>query len=122
MQPSELWRRGVVMPHSPEVADQIAAWDVDESTMVEFLPIADQSLFDQLWDIGLFKDINQACGTLIDDYEAEWLPPEHLPSAANAVARLLDHNPNGEVGDFLRRLSLLIGAAVQAHMPLYFEC
>ena len=42
MQPSELWRRGVVMPLTAEAAEQIAGWDVNESTAVEFLSIADR--------------------------------------------------------------------------------
>ena len=121
-QPSELWRRGVVRPHPPEVAQRIAAWDVDESTAVDFLPIPEESLFLQLCGIGLFATLNQACGTLIDDYEAEWLRPEQFPVAARVVGQLLRQNPNGPVGEFLFRLSVLIGQAAETQLPLYFEC
>lgn len=122
MQPSELWRRGVVLPHSRRVVQQINDWGVDGSTAVDFLPIADAALFERLWDIGLFAAINQACGTLIDDFEAAWLPPETLPAAATVVERFLKMNSGGDVGDFLHRLSALIDRAAEAKMPLYFQC
>jgi hypothetical protein len=122
MQPSELWRRGVVMPFSLEIAQRIAAWDVDESAHVEFLPIGDQNLFEQLWNIRLFSEINYACGTIIADYESEWLPAEKLPVAAKVVRRLLDQNPNGVIGGFLERLLVMIRQAAELQMPLYFEC
>ncbi len=122
MQPTELWRRGVVLPHNPEVAQRINDWDVDESVAVEYLAITDGALFSQLWDIGLFAAINEACGTRIDDYEAEWLLPAHFPTATIIVERLLKNHCNRELGDFLRRLSGLIGRAAEARMPLYFVC
>ena len=48
MQPSELWRRGVVMPVTVEATEQILAGAVDRDILVEFLPIADDALFSQL--------------------------------------------------------------------------
>ncbi|WP_417735256.1 hypothetical protein [Rosistilla oblonga] len=122
MQPSELWRRGVVMPLSTGVIERIAAWDVDDSVEVDFLPIDDESLFHQLWDIGLFSEINDACSTLIDDYESEWLPQEQFPAAAEVVKRLQHQNSNGRVGQFLNHLSDMIDRATVRQMPLYFEC
>lgn len=122
MQPSEIWRRGVVMPHTSEVAQQINDWDIDESAAVDYLPIADETLFLRLWDIGLFATINKTCATLIDDYESEWLAPDHFPAAAIVVERLLKNNSDGDVGDFLRRLLVLIDRATKAKLPLYFEC
>jgi hypothetical protein len=35
----QLWRRGVVMAFTAEAAEQIDAWNVDESTPVQFLSI-----------------------------------------------------------------------------------
>ena len=122
MQPSELWRRGVVMALTPEAAEQIDAWNVDESTPVEFLAIAGEALFYELWEIGLFTGINRACASLIDDYEAEWLRPEQLPAAGVVVGGLLRQYSDGEVGQFLRGLSALIGRATAARLPLYFVC
>jgi hypothetical protein len=121
MQPSEIWRRGIVLPHSAEVAERIAASDVDESVPVDFLPIDDDLQFNQLWDIKLFSEINDACGTLIEDYESEWLLPEHFPAAIPVVRRLHSKNSNGPIGHFMRRLSDMIDRASRARMPLYFE-
>jgi hypothetical protein len=121
MQPSELWRRGVVMPLSTGVIERIAAWNVDESVEVDFLPIDDESLFQQLCSIGLFLEINDACSTLIDDYESEWLPPEQFPAAAKVICRLQRQNSNARVGQFLNQLSNMIDRATVRQMPLYFE-
>jgi hypothetical protein len=122
MHPSEIWRRGIVLPHSTEVAERIASWDVDGSVPVDFLPIDDESLFSQLWDIKLFSEINDACGTMIDDYESEWLLPEQLSAAKSVVTRLQSQNPNGRIGHFLRQLSDMIDRASHTQIPLYFEC
>ena len=122
MQPSELWRRGVVMALTAEAAEQITAWNVDESTHVQYLPIADEELFNELWRMGLFTGINRACGSVIDDYESEWLQPEQLPAAGRVVGEFLRQRPDGKVGEFLRGLSALISRATEARLPLYFEC
>jgi hypothetical protein len=122
MQPSELWRRGVVMALTAEAAEQIDAGNVDESTPVQFLPIPGEALFGELWGSGLFAAINRACGSLIDDYESEWLQPEQLPAAGRVVDALHRKRPDGEVGEFLRGLSALIGRAIEGRMRLYFEC
>ena len=122
MQPSEIWRRGVVLPHTVDVAQRIKDWDVDESIAVDYLPITNEAMFYRLWDIGLFTAINKMCGTLIEDYEAEWLQPEHFPNAATVVTKHLKRNANGEIGDFLEQLLALISRAKESNVPLYFEC
>lgn len=122
MQPSELWRRGVVMPLNSEAIEQISAWDVDESTAVEFLPISSDALFYELWEIELFAEINRQCGSLIDDYEEEWLRQEQLPASACAVVALLRQHRSGAVGEFLNQLSALISKAADTKLPLYFVC
>jgi hypothetical protein len=108
MQPSELWRRGVIMPLTSDAAAKMNDGEIDESTEVYFLPISTHNLFSSLWGIGLFDRINQACGTLIDDYESEWL-----------LQRLY---PNGDVGEFLQQLSAQICRATETQSPLYFVC
>lgn len=122
MQPSEIWRRGVVLPHTVEGAQRIKDWDVDESVAVDYLPITNEAMFSRLSDIGLFTSINNMCGTLIDDYEAEWLLPEHFPNAAMVVTQLLKKNADGDTSDFLDQLLALIGRATETQVPLYFEC
>ena len=121
MRPSELWRRGIVLPLNAAAASQIAGSDIDDNTEVDYLPIEDDDLFHQLLEIGLLNKINRACSTMIDEYEAEWLPSEQLPAAKAVVASLLWHRPSGEIAKCLHRLAAMIDRAVAIRMPLYFE-
>jgi hypothetical protein len=68
MQNSALFRRGVVLPLNEEAEEGLRYNDVNESTQAEYLEIS-RDLFSNLWEIGLFDEINRRCGSLIDDYE-----------------------------------------------------
>ncbi len=110
------------MPLSESARKQILTGAVDDATEVFLLSIGSESLFVRLWDLGLFRRINLACGTLIDDYESEWLEPEQIPLAAREVNKILQNHLNGEVGIFLQELSELMERAAGSQLPLLFEC
>jgi hypothetical protein len=110
------------MPLTSDAAATINDGEIDESTEVYFLPISTHNLFSSLWGIGLFDRINHACGTLIDDYESEWLLHDQLANAGAEVNALQRQYPNGDVGEFLQQLSAQICRATETQSPLYFVC
>jgi hypothetical protein len=119
MQMTELWRRGVVRPHSVDVACDMRAARVDENTPVDYLPI-DNSLFANLIDVGLFSDLNGACGTLISDYEEEELPFDALKACVGIIEcpETADRPP--DMRNFLQSLALLEHTASDTGTPLIF--
>jgi hypothetical protein len=64
MQLSKFFRRGIVVPLTDRSAEQLSRRSVDDFATVEFLPIVDQSLFEEIWQAGVFQAINGACSTL----------------------------------------------------------
>ena len=98
--------------------------DVSETTRVYVLEIADSGLFEELWRLGLFREINARCATLVDDYEEEMVDAasaERVIAAVDAVA----HNAvaeNTEVVEFLgepsrtgpAKLAIVTPAALRA--------
>lgn len=73
MQNSELYRRGIVIPLDVEAELSLRNNDVTECTNVRVLQIPDDGIFEKLWRIGLFQEINSRCSTLLDDYEEGWI-------------------------------------------------
>jgi hypothetical protein len=119
MQPSELFRRGVVAPCSLRAAEQLRVWDVEPSVEVEYLALPD-SVFSPVWEAGLFASINKACSTLIDDYEEEVIEPRHLARVTELLRRAVRATPSEEVRNFLGDLMELCRRAEARGMPVYF--
>ena len=120
MQPSALWRRGVVLPLSAEAADSVRGWAVDETTAVEYLPLATEAACSELFALGLISGINEACGSLIGDYESECLQPHQFTVAEKVIREWHRRWPTGESGEFAAKLLALIGRARELGQPLYF--
>lgn len=120
MQLSEKFRRGIVVPLSDHSAEQLSRWAVDKFVMVEFLSIVDQSLFDQIWEAGIFQAINSACSTLIDDYEEEDLQPDLLERAIAALSATQRKVKEPAVKLFVDGLIAICRSAQEKHRPVYF--
>lgn len=108
------------MPLSRSALKQILAGAVDDSTEAIFLPIRNDGVFYQLWDLELFRRINLVCGTLIDDYESEWLEPEQIQFAVCEVNQFLKTQLENEVCAFLSELSAMMERAAGSRLPLLF--
>ena len=52
-----------------------------------------QEQFDKLWSVGLFKEINRICGSLIDDYEDQSI------SEMGAIQAVLEFVQSKQWGD-----------------------
>ena len=120
MQLPELFRRGVVAALDEGADAQLATWDVEDGPYVAWIPLASDSLFNEVWDAGVFKVINAECGTLIDDYEEEDLSPESLPKAIAALTRLRYSCDSHSVRPFLEKLIRLCELARREGRSVYF--
>jgi hypothetical protein len=122
MQNAELFRRGVVLPLNLEAESGLRTNDIDENAAVRYLEIPDQSAFEALWASGLFQAINAKAGSLIDDYEEEFIETaaiDHVLQAVNEVrssAKML----NAETQSFLAQLSDLVQESEQLKLPILF--
>ena len=122
MQNTELYRRGVVLPLDNDAEEALRSNEVDEATNVRLLEIADEVQFEALWRLGLFKEINARCATMIDDYEQEIVEAasvERILAAIDAVARdaVIKHP---EMAEFLEDLRDLARQAALSSRPLLF--
>ena len=118
MQPSALWRRGVVVPLTAEAERAIERWDVDRTTAVRFLAIDDAGQFERLWEYGVFRVINRACASIIDDYEEERLSCAVLPKAIAAVSDLGITEPDVRTWTF--QLRELLREAIDLERSVFF--
>jgi hypothetical protein len=121
MQNSALFRRGVVMPLDQSAEEQLRNDNVSEATQVEWIEIGSQSLFDALWNLGLFQDINHRVDSLIDDYEQEVVESDHVGEIGSAVkAALSKKRLTSELRSFLASLSALAERAKVNRRPVFF--
>jgi hypothetical protein len=122
MQNSELFRRGVVLPLDDRAEDGLRFNDVDPSMQVQHLPIISEVLFEALWRIGLFHQINNRCATLIDDYEEAVVEPHGTSSLASLVSAvgIPTEGVPPDVNSFLDDLHDLANRASSLKRPLFF--
>lgn len=120
MQLSQLFRRGIVVPLTDATVQQLASWSVTGTVRVEYLPIPDESLFEQIWNAGVLQAVNERCSTAIDDYEEERVGPEVLELViASLVAKQQDILAP-DVSNFVDNLIDMCKSAIEKQRPLYF--
>jgi hypothetical protein len=120
MQLPQLFRRGIVVPLTDHSAEQLSRGSVDDFVAVGFVPIVSQSLFDEIWEAGLFQSLNSVCSTLIDDYEEEELQPEQLERAIASLAASRHRVMKPGVELFLENLIMLCRSAREKHRSVHF--
>lgn len=120
MQLSELFRRGIVVPLTDRSAEQLARWSVDGFVSVEYLPIVGESLFEEVWNAGIFQSVNTTCSTLIGDYEEEDLQPEVLNTAIAALTAKMGEIKGSTVRSFVEDLIALCKSAMAKNRTVYF--
>ena len=74
-----------------------------------------QTDYEQLWDTGIFENLNQSLGINIDDYEDEMIPFESLP---NAIKTLENYQQNS--GDIVDKLKSLMEVALSRKTGVFF--
>jgi hypothetical protein len=119
MQIPELFRRGLVVPETDEAETELRSWNVSKCAKVRYLPIEGDALFLSLWKAGLFRAINRACGTNIDDYEEEVLEPDMLERAILAVKQVLGEVHEPSVRQFIEKLSPFLEDAARMEKPVF---
>jgi hypothetical protein len=122
MQNAELYRRGIVLPLDEDAEECLRANDVDTTTNVRVLAIPSEEMVDSLWRLGLFREINSRCATLLDDYEEEVVEASSVGAilgAVDSVARHVDAR-EPEMLEFLEGIRDLVRKACALSRPLLF--
>ncbi|MEO1303249.1 MAG: hypothetical protein AAFV36_08740 [Myxococcota bacterium] len=121
MQLSELYRRSAVVPLDASALNQLRDEAVDESTAVRIAALQSQEDFDWLCDVKFLEKINQATGTLLDDYETDEVPASYAGAIQEIAQELLAHDvaPQG-VLRFLRSLIGICQNAKDNQLPIVF--
>ena len=70
--------------------------------------ILSETQYKTLDNIGVFDEINEKCGIIIDDYEEEVLELDKIPIALEVVNQLINNNENNELIRLKRILNLAI--------------
>ena len=121
MQSAELYRRGIVFPLDDDAERSLRVDNVNTSTRVQVLAVPDE-LFESLWTLGLFQEINARCGTLIDEFEEEMINAssfESLLAVVDSIAGKI--NPQeSELHEFLTKLQVLIRRASSSSRSILF--
>jgi len=120
MQNSALFRRGIVLPLNDRAEEALRSNDVEKNTIVQHLPIPDDAFFEKLWKIGIFHEINQRCGSLIDDYEEEFIEVTRIPSLTEAIEKVSGETTQADLKAFLTELHKLTTTASAIKRPVLF--
>jgi hypothetical protein len=89
---------------------------------VRHLSIANNRMFEKLWEVGLFREINSRCASLLDDYEEEMV---EASSAAGILAAIESVSGNAaaqqpDVVKFLEDTRILVNEASTLSRPILF--
>jgi hypothetical protein len=116
----ELDRRGIYVPKTDRAESHFRrSRGPLSSVTVDVLSIEDDALFYELWTV--FLSINNACGSIIDDYEEDMLEPEVLDKAIDVLNRKETHRHITErMEKFLIALVQLLQKAKETHRPVLF--
>jgi hypothetical protein len=122
MQNSELYRRGIVIPLDVEAELSLRNNDITECTNVCVLQIPDDGVFEELWSIGLFREINSRCSALLDDYEEDWIEAELAQGIVAAIETVVQTQTPlpPAVSRFLVDARRVIVEAVAQSRPVLF--
>lgn len=121
MQNPEIYRRGIVIPLDDATEQALRTNKVCESTNVRLLKIADNSEFEAIWELGLFREINARCSTLVDDFEDEVVEPEFIGEVIAAIDSLEpESKQNSKTEKLLEDLRNLAIQARRSDRPLFF--
>lgn len=119
MQNTELFRRGVVLPLNDAAEELLRVNDVSEDTPVLYIEIAEESFFEELWSIGIFRRINEKTNGLIDDYEEHFVDSlESIIAATNET--ISEEILSSESRKFLLALSSLAAEAKTLNRSVLF--
>ena len=122
MQNSELYRQGVVLPLSDEAAHDLRHQRASEATSVEWIEFIDDQ-FSILWVHGVFKAINEACSTLIDEYEEDWVPHARMADFQRSISELLRKRTWSPKNlELLEKLAKLAEKAESTQRDILFVC
>jgi hypothetical protein len=122
MQNAELFRRGLVVPRDRDAEESLRINNVNDSTNVRYLSIANDVMFETLWKLGLFREINSRCASLLDDYEEEMIAASSAAGILTAINSVAD-NAAAQLPDvvkFLKDARSLVNEASTLARPILF--
>lgn len=91
----------------------------DKDSKFEKLLLDDYSnLFDKLWDSGIIEKINTETGSLIDDYETEFIEMTQLDSISSIIGNLNLSKQDIDFQDFISQFKSLVDKAKISKRPL----
>lgn len=112
-------QRGIIVPLSEESLLHFRKGDVSSKDEFEIIEI-DDGLFFLLWHVGVFKKVNEICGSLVDDYEEEEVK-DNLEELQSTIYHWSKKRGLGtELVTFLEQFERLIGIARKKNMPILF--
>jgi hypothetical protein len=120
MQPSEFFRRSIVLPKSKAARMILEVGQFNPSLAEEYQTICIGPEFDIIWGSGLFSDINNACSSHISDYEDDDINYDRLPAIVNLLDQKYARPSMPILYRFCRRLKNLCLEGIENQMPLYF--
>lgn len=115
MRPAELYRRSILLPKDSVALVRLEAQDVEPSTAVERLAIADNH-WPHIWP--LINDLNRVCGTDLHDHDTAPVDVDQLPLLIDHLRTRRYTHPIAK--DFAHALAALSDQAEQRRMPLFF--
>jgi hypothetical protein len=121
MQNAERYRRGIVLPLDAAAEECLRRNNVHSDTNARYLRI-DGNLFEELWRLGLFQEINARCGSLLDDYEEAIIEPDVMGDLTDALTCMeaKEDAKQPSVFEHLRGLRAMANEARDLSLPLLF--
>jgi hypothetical protein len=115
-----LFRRGIVAPLDAATEAEMRTWFLTYCARVEFLPIHEDGMFEALWEAGVFRRINSACGSFIDDYEEDIIEASSLHCAIDGVKSSGQDCAHAGLLPFQEHLISLMERARHRGQPVFF--
>ena len=113
------YRQGWVEPQTKDADKALLRNDVEAITAVRFYELSEE-VFEGLWEKGLFKSVNKALGTMLDEFEEETINPEHIPLLKKTVVRFKRRTKLGSMeNEGVTELISFCESAIKSNFPLF---
>lgn len=121
MQINELYRRGIFHAIGEKSKCELDSWNVENPIQVRLFTIPDDSSFEKLIEIGIFRKINESLDCNIDDYEEEAIAPEKLKQLAAIIKSFSKIHEKDLLAKYLlENICEVVESAIKENATVFF--
>jgi hypothetical protein len=111
----------VLVPKGRSEFLEMRAGNASLDQVAKLVPIQGGEIFNKIWESGIFQRVNWRCGSIIDEYEEEWVDGRGVRCIHEVAVEILSGKAvEPDLRDWLNALVDAAGYAVKYNLPVLF--